>query len=76
MNHNNASEIRAAIIKAWPRLPDTFRAHQLTKQVYMITDLNVYADSIMHTLRMMRVKKLIKYTCLNRQESLYKKSKP
>jgi len=70
---NNTSQIRAAIIKAWPKLPNEFHAHQLTKQVYYLTDLNVYADTILHAMRMMRLKGLISYTCTNRTESKYVK---
>jgi len=73
MTHTNTSQIRAAILKAWPKLPNEFRAHQLTKQVYYITDLNVYADTILHQLRMMRLKGLVKYECVNRTESKYVK---
>jgi hypothetical protein len=73
MNHAKTSQIRSAIEKAWPKLPNEFHAYQLTKQVYYITDLNVYADTILHCMRMMRLKGLINYTCLNRTESLYQK---
>jgi len=71
--HNNTSQIRAAILKAWPQLPPTFHARQLTIKVYRYTDLDVYPDTILHALRMMRLKGLVKYECVNRQESKYVK---
>lgn len=72
---DNTSQIRSAILKAWPKLPNEFHAQMLTKQVYYITDLNVFPDTIMHQLRMMRVRGQINYTCLNRTESKYQKVK-
>ncbi len=76
MTHENCSQIRAAILKAWPKLPVRFHAHQLTKQVYYLTDLNVYSDTIMHCMRNMRLNGMINYTCTNRSKSYYQKEKP
>jgi hypothetical protein len=74
MNHAKTSQIRQAILNAWPSLPDQFRAWQLwTKVQKQLPHLDVYQDTILHCMRMMRVKEIINYTCLNRTESLYEK---
>jgi hypothetical protein len=74
MSHNNASEIRAAIIKAWPKIPDTFSGWMVWDKVNrLLPHLDVYQDTILHTMRWMNRRGLIRYECTSRQNSLYKK---
>jgi len=71
---NNTSQIRAAILKAWPKLPDEFHAWMLWGKVNkLLPHLDVYNDTVLHCMRMMRLKGLISYTCTNRTESRYVK---
>jgi len=72
-DHKNIKTIEVSIYKAWHKLPKRFHARALTGKVYADTDLDVYADSIMHTLRYMRRDGKINYICVNRKESLYEK---
>ena len=72
---NNMKLIRSAIEKAWPKLPDQFRAWQLWGQVNrQLPEMDTYNDTIMRVLRQMNEDSGYKmYRCVNRQESLYKK---
>lgn len=72
---DNINQIEAAIIKIWPRLPERFHAWQVTGHVYQETQLQVYSDTIMHTLRYMRKDGKIDYICVNRQKSEYEKAR-
>ena len=75
-DHSNTKQIEAAILKAWPSLPTQFSGRQLTMKVYRHIDIDVYADTILHTLRFMRRDGKISYICINRTKSQYEKSKP
>jgi hypothetical protein len=77
MEHNKTSQIRAAILKIWDKLPDDFHGWQVWDKVNrLLPHLDVYQDSILHTMRAMNRKGLINYRCLNRTESHYQKIKP
>ena len=74
--HNNTDQIRKAITEIWPKLPDEFRGHQVWSLVNRkLPHLDVYQDSILHCMRSLNrdIKSQVKYDCINRQDSLYKK---
>jgi len=74
MNHQNTSQIRTAILKAWPSLPDEFRGWQVWGKVNKaLPNMDVYNDTVLHTMREMNRRGLISYECVNRQDSLYRK---
>jgi len=70
----NTPQIRQAILEIWPLLPDSFRGWQVWGAVNKkLPKLDVYGDTILHQMREMNRRGLIRYECKNRQESLYKK---
>jgi len=74
MTHQNTPQIRQAIIKAWPGLPNTFSGWMVWDKVNrLLPHLDVYQDSILHCMRAMNRRGLIRYECTSRQNSQYKK---
>ena len=72
---SNMKQIQDAILKAWPKLPNQFRAWQLWGLVNkQLPTMDTYNDTIMRVLRQMNEDYGYKlYRCVNRQESLYEK---
>ena len=73
--NKNTPQIRIAIEKIWPSLPDEFHAWQVWSKVKKeLPRLDVYPDTIIHAMRKMNQRSdYTMYECLNRTKSLYKK---
>lgn len=76
MTPKNAPQIRQAITAIWAGLPDSFHGWQVWSAVNRkLPKLDVYQDTTLHTMRTLNRDpgSPVKYECINRQESLYRK---
>ncbi len=72
---SDKARIKAAIIEAWPELPDKFYARQIAQDsiVKMATEGVPYTDTVMRYARELKKEGKINYTVTCRRDGVYEK---